>query len=258
MSNCERTEEQLIDFIDGSLDEPASELVQAHLASCDVCSETLRSYRGISAAYRAHPETDVDPRIADRLLKNAADELSSTDPRPFPRWIAVCVAAAALILAWTSGWLFNEPELEATDVFTERLIDSDQYLRKGQFAEALLILETAQREAVTEQERATIRHHLGTAHLAMENYAETVFVLDAFVDEFPNYANRKDVLIKRAEALARLGEAGQAIQAYQLVVAEFPDDRTSVENRITALETAIFGSRDNEPATLQALGYVGD
>ena len=72
MSNCERMDEQLNDFVDGLLSDTAARDVTAHLETCAACSDALSSLRALKAEAAALPDSlqpgrDLWPAIERKL-----------------------------------------------------------------------------------------------------------------------------------------------------------------------------------------------
>lgn len=72
MTNCERMEEQLNDFVDGELTETAARSVAAHIETCAACRDALSALRSLKTAAAALPDSlapgrDLWPAIEGKL-----------------------------------------------------------------------------------------------------------------------------------------------------------------------------------------------
>ncbi len=105
--SCQERNENLNDFVDGSLDARAALAVEEHLLSCPGCREeveALQSLLDATAALprRLEPPRDLWPAIGARIAGGVAGARgSSGDVAAWRRWPAV--AAAILILAGVAG-----------------------------------------------------------------------------------------------------------------------------------------------------------
>ncbi len=105
MSNCERMDEQLNDFVDGLLSGTAAGDVTAHLESCAACRETLGALRSLKEEAAALPDSlqpgrDLWPEIEGKLGTGRVGLFTFGRRRPGPvRWgWPVGLAAAAVVL----------------------------------------------------------------------------------------------------------------------------------------------------------------
>ena len=256
MSNCEQTEELLVDLLDDALDATSRASVEEHLATCEACAETLRSYRAISDAYREVPEEDVSAEVANEVLAQARAATPRLRVLRSPA-LLMLAAAAAILLVWGFQWLGGEQQTNSRSV-ASLLQRGDAFVSRGRIDRALELYRDAASVASSDEEHATIRHRLGTAYIELLRYEDALVELDGIADLYPNYSERKGALFERARALASLGETGRAIQAYQLVAAEFPDDPGEVQNEIRSLQATSIEPREEAMQELQALGYLGD
>ena len=116
MSNCERTDDQLNDFIDGLLSETAVRDVTAHLDTCAACRDTVGALRSLKAEAAAlpdslQPDRDLWPAIEGKLDSGPARLLSFGARRHAPGarrttmawgWPAGLAAAAVMLVALTA------------------------------------------------------------------------------------------------------------------------------------------------------------
>ena len=269
MSDCNRTEELLVDALDSALTPAEREAFDGHVAGCRACRERVDSYRAILAGYRAVPDVEVDPAITERILAEAATSggsapgdsvpsvVSSGAPRNRLRLLTLVSAAAAAVLlsVWIAhrggGGVVNV----APDPAAELVREGDGYRESGDLERARAAYRRARGLAGNEANAARVLHRLGEVSLALKQYRRASEQLGDLAERYPDYAERRQVLLLRAEALAGLGEVGQAIQAYRLLAQEFPGDRAEVERRVLGLERA-----DSEALReqLRGLGYLGD
>ena len=134
MTNCERMDEQLNDFVDGQLSDTAARDVTAHLESCAVCRDTVSALRSLKAEAAALPDSlapgrDLWPAIEGKLGSGRAGLFSfgrrSAGPGPNRAaiswgWPAGLAAAAVVLVALTASitmmLMRGGPEAPATRV----------------------------------------------------------------------------------------------------------------------------------------------
>jgi anti-sigma factor RsiW len=69
MRECREVVELLTEFLEGGLTPEESRRLEAHLSSCDACSELLKSLRTVRAAART-PAADAVPDDCRRALRS--------------------------------------------------------------------------------------------------------------------------------------------------------------------------------------------
>lgn len=94
--NCQEARRHLQDRMDGALEPPVADALEAHLAACPDCQEALELQQAARAEVR---RTLVPPPVPPGLEREvlALIRQSRLERRRSPRW-AVPVAAAALVL----------------------------------------------------------------------------------------------------------------------------------------------------------------
>ena len=111
--------DRLSEYLDGEMDVAEAARVEAHLAVCPECCETLRQLRAVKVRARAledrAPEVDLWAGIAERIRGAAAERVAVTDlrARRAGRWRRVSFSvpqllAASLVLIVATGggaWL---------------------------------------------------------------------------------------------------------------------------------------------------------
>lgn len=115
--DCEYFEEQLSDYIDGTLDQAAGEKVEGHLRFCARCVETVDGMRRVRHALR-HLSTDI-PSAAFRLRLDCALNEESIQKHlvwsHFVTW-SLAIAAALAILFWPES---DENQVEYAQALPE-------------------------------------------------------------------------------------------------------------------------------------------
>src|ERR1700752_5208967 len=101
MSDCARTEELLVDYLEGVLLPREQATLEAHAASCRACGAVLRESRSIVSAYRAVPAADVGAEFAGKLL--AAARLQPIAKRSRRSTWALVAAAAIVLFSTLAG-----------------------------------------------------------------------------------------------------------------------------------------------------------
>ena len=113
--NCERVQKCLFEYIEGSLPESERASVQAHLASCPSCRETLRGHeragQAVSAEYRRRTERlSLPPEVERRILKALAEQPDKERGsffvslmRPRLAWGLAAVCLAVLVVFYRTA-----------------------------------------------------------------------------------------------------------------------------------------------------------
>jgi tetratricopeptide (TPR) repeat protein len=248
MNDCTRIDQELVDYLEGDLAEEQRVELESHVARCQRCRDTLHSYRTIQDAYRGMPEADVDARVAGRVLAAARR-------RPVARRTRRALVVAAGLLLCAAIAVFATRLRERPDRITELVQRADAQRAAGDPQGAASSYEEALALAGGGERSAEILSRLAAVHVEQGQFERALAVLGAAIERDPACAKRRDVLLLLAEALAGKGWREQAIETYQRVARQFPEDRVEIERRVLALENSI--SRD-ERADLQALGYAGE
>lgn len=247
MSECARVEERIVDSLAGELPREERAELEAHLASCAACRDTLRSYRAIQEAYRGVPEADASPAVAERIL--AASRARSRGPWRARRRL---LAAAALVLAILVPVLYlskgGDEGLEALVIRADALRDT------GELRQAEAAYEEALAKAGDGVRAAEIQHRLAAVEVSEGAFERALPRLNALLARQPGYADRLDVLLLRGRVLEKLGLREQAIQAYLRVATEFPGEADEITRRVHELENTLTPV---ELESLRALGYAG-
>jgi hypothetical protein len=105
----EHPEELLADYVDGSLEADDRARVEAHLASCSVCSEEVAVAGETRRALTALPEVPVPFGTEQRVLRHARRGRRWSSPFA---WKAAGLAAAAAAVVGVVVYLGNPPSSE--------------------------------------------------------------------------------------------------------------------------------------------------
>lgn len=253
MSDCTRIEEQLVDYLDGTLSRAEHAAIEGHAAHCAACGIALRESRSILASYRSIPDEDVGAEVADRL-RAAARPRAAARRVPRRAWVLVAGAAAVLLAALASVLWFQRGDS------SERLVSlmrtAEAHVAAGRSDAALATYEQALALAGEGEHAAEILHHLGALHVANGDFREALARLGRVLSQHPDYAGLESVLLLRGQALEGLGRREEALELYRLVAAEFPGSRDLTLRKIGDLEHA--GQLDPLDDALRALGYGGE
>lgn len=255
MSDCTRTEEQLVDFLDGTLSRAEHAAIESHAAHCVACATTLRETRSILASYRSIPDEDAGDEVAERLRTAARTAPIERRARRRTRLLLACVAAALVTVVVSVLWIDREGE-KGVDRVAPLMHEAEAQVAAGEIRAAFDTYEQALEIAGEDERAAEILHHLGALHVASEDYAQALFRLGQVVSGHPGYAGLESVLLLRGQALEGLGRREEALKLYRLVAAEFPASRSESLRKIGELEHANKTPGDFE--TLRGLGYVGE
>jgi anti-sigma factor RsiW len=103
MSDCQRTRDQLLDFVRDRLSEPERTQTAAHLQTCAECRRLVERERALERALELRPRFALPDRLRETLIASTTGAKidKSTRRRPrLARWAAIAVpslAAAALL-----------------------------------------------------------------------------------------------------------------------------------------------------------------
>lgn len=254
MSDCTRTEEQLVDFLDGTLSRAEHAAIESHAAHCAACGTTLRESRSILTAYRSIPDEDAGVAVASRVRAAALPHGTSQRARR-PPWILAACAAAVLLAALASVFWF---ERGASPERLQLLVrEAEAQADAGRSEGALATYERALLLAGEDSNAPEILRRIAELHVAHGDFVQALDRLGQVVSKHPDYAGLESVLLLRGQALEGLGRREEALELYRLVASEFPVNRSEALRKIAELEYA--GQIDpGDLESLEALGYGGD
>lgn len=252
MSDCARTEERLVDYLEGVLPPHEHEALDAHATGCRACSAVLRESRSILEAYRSVPDADVGAEIAGKLLAAARLQPVGKHSRR-STWVLVAAAAVVLVSAVVGVLWFDRAG--PADPIASLLREAEAHIAAGEAEAALTAYEQALDLAGEDEREAEILCRLGALHVAAGDFARALARLGLVISTHPDYAGLETVLLLRGRALEGLGEREQALALYRVVAAEFPGARDEALRKISALERQ---EPDPSYEELQTLGYGGD
>jgi len=248
MTDCTRTEEGLVDYLDGTLPQRERAALEAHAARCRACGAALAESRAILEAYRALPDEDVGPEIAERVLAAAL-------PRPVVsrrRRLVVLAAVAAVIVAVLASMFWSGRGAPA-DPIASLLREGAAQVAAGRTEAALASYEQALALAGSDERAAEILQRLAEVHVAERDFARALARLDLIASAHPNYADLEAVLLLRGRALEGLGERDEALACYRHIATAFPHARREAVSRLQALQEL----SPEDAKSLRALGYGG-
>jgi len=252
MSDCTRVEEHLVDLLEGELPHAERATLDAHLAACATCQETVRATRALLEAYRGLPEADVSAPVAERILAAARA------PRvPRRRWAPLLLAAAVVLAVLVPRALRLR---DAPDALAPLVREGDAQRRAGALVEATASYERALALAEGE-ERAGILLVLAELDLAQGRDERALERLDALLADAPDGPRRAEALLLQGETLLRLGRLAAAEASYERLVLDARGRGAEADPRIQALRGHLDAERlleAEQAETLRALGYVGD
>jgi predicted anti-sigma-YlaC factor YlaD len=105
---CQELDEQLDDWVDGTLPAGAASEVEGHLRSCPLCRERERRLRQVLAHAAALPHSLAPPRdLWPGIARRVARERSWS--RAAARWSPVALAAAATVVVGLGAVLWSGP-----------------------------------------------------------------------------------------------------------------------------------------------------
>lgn len=241
--------DDVIDYLDGALDDRRARDVSRHVEGCSACRELAQAYESARQAYRSVARDEPGPAAVEHILAAsrravAADRLGAAK-QPV-RWRSLAALASAAALALVIG----HSVLEGGDVCQRLRAEASTLMSEGRSEEALARYGEATRCDPDSPRVAGDHHQRGVIHVAAGRMS---LALEAFEQAlgYPHYAHRGDVMLATASLLAIQGDPSAARVAYQRFEDEFPERRGEVAE---ALEGA---QQPHEAAErLRALGYV--
>lgn len=97
-TSCEHRHEALSAWVDGELEPPEIEEVEAHLASCDTCR------RRATEAERLRRRSLLRPATSQLSVDSILEGMPTSAARPGRSLVARAAAVAAVLVAGTVGW----------------------------------------------------------------------------------------------------------------------------------------------------------
>lgn len=107
--------DRLSEYLDDELDQPQRAALEAHLAGCEVCTQTLAELRRVVGRAQGlddrPPATDLWPGIATRIGVST-DDLARRRVRRFSFTVPQLIAASIVLVAASAGvvWMLSRQE----------------------------------------------------------------------------------------------------------------------------------------------------
>lgn len=127
--NCDI--EKVYQFADGELSGHDMERVEGHLGECAHCRLALRQSRQLTTLYQQFGQTRElqlsHPAMTARTLNRMRQDTlpwHQRIQRTFPKWMAIPLVTAALLLALSLPWLLTENVKEPSAIITSLTSDS--------------------------------------------------------------------------------------------------------------------------------------
>jgi anti-sigma factor RsiW len=117
--NCKRLTDRLDDYVDGRMDQAATEALAAHIEHCGDCRDRLAREHGLRDALKDYGESSMsqpDTAFFDSALARAAH---TGTRRQRNRWVMTGVGgtiAAGLVLWMLGGTVLNTPDSPAAAI----------------------------------------------------------------------------------------------------------------------------------------------
>lgn len=112
--NCDRFQENLLDYVDDALLPPEKAAAQAHLGECSACRELVQNEWLIGQVISGHLREAVETvtldaraqrRMADAIRKQIENAPDPEGSSLFPSWIRLAIpSAAAALLVISAIW----------------------------------------------------------------------------------------------------------------------------------------------------------
>lgn len=118
--NCEHTQRNLDDFMDGSIDTEQHNAIASHVASCDSCQTIIEREQDLRGLLKDYPMSQAATGFYDGFYDRAlarATHVGSRQQRN--RWLATgfgSAIAAGLAIWVVSGFLLTTPQLPGADL----------------------------------------------------------------------------------------------------------------------------------------------
>ncbi len=98
--DCKRTDELLVDFLYGELDQGGRAGFERHLAGCPACAREIEQLQGVLALVRAQPADEPSEQVSERILHAARTAVSCAAEQQRlaarPSWLRWLVSPAAV------------------------------------------------------------------------------------------------------------------------------------------------------------------
>jgi hypothetical protein len=114
--NCEHTQRNLDDFMDGSIGTEQHDAIASHVASCDSCQTIIEREQDLRGLLKDYPMSQAATGFYDHALARATHVGSR---RQRNRWLATgfgSAMAAGLAIWVVSGFLLTTPQLPGADL----------------------------------------------------------------------------------------------------------------------------------------------
>jgi len=109
MMNCQRCQDQVFEYLDGSLSDSARAAVEAHLEHCAACRQTVQAHQALVARFRQETEfLMLRPGLLNRVMSAAEEPMAPRFASVFRAPLAWAAAIAAVLLV-AAGLSFRRP-----------------------------------------------------------------------------------------------------------------------------------------------------
>lgn len=155
--NCQDYDEQLGDYVDGTLDTTTRPRVEAHLQACARCSATVADFQVIRAMSRELEPVTPSPQVWQALAARAAQAATPAWTRGwFGGWQPVFASAMAVLLATSLWWIGGQLSQVAGITEGSAATTAQVFEAEGASVEAQYTTAIARLEEVTSVERDSL------------------------------------------------------------------------------------------------------
>ncbi|WP_299243690.1 HEAT repeat domain-containing protein [uncultured Aquimarina sp.] len=198
--NCNQIQEQLIEYLDGSVDQNTHQVIAAHLITCTSCQESLEElqliFDGIANDTEELPDASMKVNFKEMLQKEkeilSDSKIVSLRKNSKNSWKTVLQIAATIALI-VSAYLYGKQENNAS------------------FSQEMAILEKEKVQLKQEVTISLIENESASKRLQAVNYAEAFEkpgneILKALINKM-FYDDHINVRLAAAEALTKFSDS---------------------------------------------------
>lgn len=256
MNECTQWHERIADRAAGALDQRSGHEVDRHLGECSACRRVAAEYETLLTAYRSADPESPGASIDDRLLSMAA---KGTDaPRADRSAIRLLIAAAALLaVTWgvieMTGRGAGAPHAIDPSNLDAILAEATRLHNAGEADGAIAQYERIIDQLPEDPRVSPAYHGLASLYAEQGDIIDAIEMLESIVELFPGYPARDEVLFLLAESFERVDRDNLAIETYDRLIREFPDQQERATARLAEMRHRI---RPEEIRMLEKLGYI--
>lgn len=118
---CEEVKINIPELIDGKLDRSVSEVVEAHIQSCEVCRETYTEFQSFLSYAASLPDIEPPKNMKDEFLMMAEMEGlgKTTKMLIVPDWLKAAAMIIVVFGTFAAGYFAGSGQTETSELRTE-------------------------------------------------------------------------------------------------------------------------------------------